>query len=178
MAKICQIRLPGHIGIRNVANAIGIMAGLPIHIQNDKSAVLGVTTNNLPSMLGAASIELAGTMLDGHKRATAMYYFEIGESNEREVTFVSTPIGCAIGKRLVQFFGGRVVFKTDLVREMDVTWDLEVSSLKSQVGAARGEDLRKLVMNLRALTPGEFEAGRAVADVARDSLGGFGKSFQ
>lgn len=120
MSVNCKISLPT-ARLRDVANAIGILAGLPVKespIEDSKALFIeveGVKTKPCgESLEGCAYINLSGEMIDGDKAHYVMYHFEFdmytAAENVNEVSRgmipPSTPFWCAIGRRLVETFGG------------------------------------------------------------------------
>lgn len=130
MGVDCRITFPNNVRLRDVANAIGILAGLnPVqkHISGALDSffvdVPGVTTKSYNS-LGlecCAQIDLTApegeTLVDGKDTHYTMYHFEY-ESPTADpdikmyssgISPRSTPFWIAIGKRLVETFGGSIL---------------------------------------------------------------------
>lgn len=120
MGVNCRISLPT-ARLRDVANAIGILAGLPAKespIDGSKALFIeveGIKTKSCgESLAGCAYINLSGEMVDGEMAHYVMYHFEFDmytaaeNINEcsRGMIPPSTPFWCAIGRRLVETFGG------------------------------------------------------------------------
>lgn len=115
MSVDTRIRLPEDVRISDVAEAMGILAGLkpearPLSDGYWSVWVPGATARgheNIPQM---ATITLSGEMVDGQKEHQAYYHYEMdaGEPAGRLVSVRCTPFWIAIGKALVDFFGGTV----------------------------------------------------------------------
>ncbi len=116
MSVNTHIELPGHVCIRDVANAIGILAGLPIievaRNHNKFRLVKGVYFSGFVSAAPqCVFIDLLEELVDGSTCHRAVYGFESYEDSDyqRALTAASSPFWLAIGFRLIEFFGGRLI---------------------------------------------------------------------
>jgi len=134
MGVDCKITLPNSARIRDIANAMGVLAGLPakqVHIPGSNGFhfdVQGVTTKP-SSMAECALIDLKGVIIDGEPHHHVLYHFEWeGRGNgdfvrqqSRGMLPRSTPFWIAMAKRLVLHFGGEVDFNDCDSSECDFT---------------------------------------------------------
>ena len=115
MSVDANIILPHRVKIRDVANATGILAGLPITrvntAKNSFKRVEGVYfSGNAAVAPQCVSINLFGEMVDRSTWHSAVYSFEPEyEENSRGMLIGSTPFWLAIGHGLIQFFGGTLI---------------------------------------------------------------------
>jgi len=118
-----EIYLPAYVRIRDVADVVGRLAGLPIeplgggggfwHVKGAQAVA-----SSVPTM---ALIELKGRcFIDGETHHEMNYHFECSKpewdgepikGEFRHLSARSTPWWCAIGKRLVEIFGGIVDYQ-------------------------------------------------------------------
>lgn len=110
-----RIWLPESVQIRDVGNVMGILAGLPFEKRSFGDGkdcwyvdVAGVSRRGIEVMPECAEIYLRGSMVDGETNHFAMYYFESVRVGYRLLMPRSTPFWKAIGRGLVDFFGGEV----------------------------------------------------------------------
>lgn len=118
-----HVRLPHGVAIREVAEVIGILAGLKPakhaleRSQGDKwfvsvDGAKAVGNVNIPEM---ATIELnapkGSTLVDGLVSHRAFYHYESEQpKGARLLSVRATPFWIAMARRLVQHFGGEVVY--------------------------------------------------------------------
>ena len=116
MGVDCNINLPGNVRVNDVADLIGIAAGLPArkHDLDYKGAwtvrVDGVKVENA-CVVGLVDINLSGKMIDGQKDHTVFYHFEDDGSSGRCLLPRSTAFWIAVGRKLIDFFGGALVYQ-------------------------------------------------------------------
>jgi hypothetical protein len=115
MGVDCNIWLPSRVRIRDVADVIGILAGLKPekHLLQAGGEdglwavrVPGVTYEGITTMPECARITID---VQGEKHWT-LYHFE-PSNGERLLMPSSTPFWLAIGSGLVKFFGGRLQYQ-------------------------------------------------------------------
>ena len=109
------ITLPGDVRLRDVADVIGICAGLKpkwTTLSGGARAVSvdGVSTRSCDAVPECAEIDLVGRMIDGERMHNVMFHFEFGEGTDKGLLPRATPFWIAIGVRLVNFFGGEIDF--------------------------------------------------------------------
>ena len=110
-----RIRLPGDVRVRDVADVIGILAGRKVSWGGSGKSrwveVEGVTVESAQGVPQCANIQI--TPGDGVRpdHIYVLYHFEDDEGNGRVLCPRSTPFWVAVGKRLVQFFGGTVDYQ-------------------------------------------------------------------
>ena len=129
MGVDCRIQLPLDVPIEKVADAMGILAGLPTQIKtlNNRGEIIrypfvqGITYQMYDKTPGMVDILLnlekaavIDVLVDGEKTHSVFFHHCSHDEPNGKVCNVmsppSTPFWCAIGKRLVNFFGGRVIF--------------------------------------------------------------------
>ena len=114
MGMNCKITLPAACRLRDVADVIGALAGLPVQRQYFETCpgwitrVEGVECSSYAQLglEGCAKIQYQNPM-DGLDHQI-MYHFEWGKDGSRGLMPSSTPFWIAIGRGLVDFFGGSV----------------------------------------------------------------------
>lgn len=108
----CRIFLPGNVRVGDVANVLGISAGLKPRWVTTKDyrivKVNGVQVSQIKDVAELARIELQGDLIDSTKYHYVLYHFEF--RNGRLLLPPSTDFWIACGKSLVDFFGGAVDF--------------------------------------------------------------------
>ena len=113
MGVNCKITLPPAARLQDVADVIGALAGMPCKqrdfgkgLKGWAAHVDGVTAESIKGLPTCANIEF-DSPVDG-SRHHVMYHFEWDRHGNRGLMPRSTPLWCAIGKGLVDFFGGSV----------------------------------------------------------------------
>ena len=113
MGSDCHVYLPPATRINDVAEVMGILAGNkprkePLGDPEGSWAVRVPTIKaENSSVCGCAEI----TFWDSNKEQRwAFYHFEPSKTGERLLSVRSTGFWIAIGKRLVDFFGGRMTY--------------------------------------------------------------------
>lgn len=158
MGVNCIITLPNNARLRDVANAMGTLAGLPTHLEplgEDSVHVVvhGVNTSPCGECLeSCAYIDLTKA---GKHIAHVMYHFEFetGDGNVKDscrgMIPGSTPFWCAMGRRLVEMFGGTY-------ESQDGEWGTEAKvshPINRLNGAVDGEEWNQHMQRLAALKP-------------------------
>jgi hypothetical protein len=110
MSVSCHVLLPARARINDVAQVMGILAGLKPR-REIYVTVSGATVD--PSRCLAPMVEIilrepeGKALIDGAAVHTCYYHFE-GRGGKRLLGMPSTDFWTAIAKRLVDFFGGSV----------------------------------------------------------------------
>ncbi len=107
-----RVYLPGNVRVEDVASVLGILHGLPCHLEpltvGDDARVCRVPGANV---LGDARIPQMATIVlrrpNGDAVASFFYHFE-GAGGRRCVSDRATPRTVAAFRALADFFGGRV----------------------------------------------------------------------
>jgi hypothetical protein len=127
MGVDCRIQIPLDVPIEEVADAMGILAGLPIQTKTIESCgqaipypvVQGITYKMYDKTPGMVDILLnketvIDALVDGdNMHSVYFHHCSYDEPNGKVCNIMSPPstsFWCAIGKKLVNFFGGRVIF--------------------------------------------------------------------
>ena len=112
MSVNCVIALPDNVRVSTVATVLGSLLGQPRIMQplgGDckydyiTMPTVEIKTTGTPDMCLIVTKTLFGDP------CTAYYFFE-SDRGGRLLMFNSTPLRCAVGRRLVEFFGGRVMY--------------------------------------------------------------------
>lgn len=115
MSVSAIIHLPHEVKVRDVADAMGVLAGLPIIQKKINHYSFKQTegvyfSGHVYAVPQCVFIDLFGEMVDGSSWHRAVYSFEPeDEENSKSLKVNSTPFWLAVGHRLIQFFGGRMV---------------------------------------------------------------------
>jgi hypothetical protein len=124
MGVDATIRLPEDVRVTDVADVMGILAGLPFTqepLTGGGSYVkvkgVKVETSGCPEMV---IIQLTGNLVDGEPIHTAFYHFESDDGKGRQVGVRSTPFWIALGRQLAAFFGGSMDYND--CDEVDVNY--------------------------------------------------------
>ena len=109
-----KIYLPQDVRIRDVANVVGILAGLKPYYQYDGIIdIEGLSIQNDKHTPGLSNITLVPTeqepLIDNESWHQCLYFMEIS-SNHRLLYCGCNPFWREIGKALVDFYGGHVDF--------------------------------------------------------------------
>ena len=112
-------KLPADVRLNDAADVIGILAGLPINEESGYLLVDGVRINSVDGgkregkyfggMPGMAEMHFEGDMVDDEDLHFGLWHFE-GSGGTRFFGPRSTPFWIAICRRLVDFFGGELVY--------------------------------------------------------------------
>lgn len=118
MSSRCHIHLPVDVRAHEAGEVIGILAGLKSHKKFFESGkgwyaeVRGVSEHGNPTNIGFGEIMFGGDMVDGENAHSVYFHYSTrlygGVYNM--VSCASTPFWCAVGLRMVQFFGGVCVY--------------------------------------------------------------------
>ena len=113
-----RIYLPTTCSVRNVGNVMGAYMGLPVKKQSFRDntgyyvIVDGVQINGVPD-ISCIAIDLKGKLVDGEEHHHLLFHFET-EYQDTPMFLLcprSTPLWIAIGKKLINFFGGHMVYQ-------------------------------------------------------------------
>lgn len=161
-----KIMLPGDVRIQDVADVIGILAGLPKvkqPLQGDGGAwavrVNGVRVEGIPNLASCANIYINaqnGThFVDGEMTHMVMFHYEPGEgSGERLLMPRSTAFWIAMGEKLVEFFGGEQDFNDCDSKDVDLSCKKPRKSNCPSDGEP-WQDFEKAMWDLEPLTEEE-----------------------
>lgn len=168
-----NIRLPVNVRARNVADVIGILSGKKVvKVSMDKSfyaKVEGVSAKG-SDIAGLAEIVIdcpvsdaaQKARLEGNKNATPYCLFNYESHFNGKACFLmipsSTPYWIAIGKGLIDFFGGSMDYND--CDDKDVNYKKREKSRKenSPENDKPWEDFQNRLWNLKPLTEKDFDA--------------------
>lgn len=95
--------------LHDVANAIGILAGLPVTSDSGFYQLRGVTTRTTP-IPEAPEIVILGRLIDGESAHSVMFHYENAGGCPQMIP-PSTAFWIAVCRRLVDFFGGSLDYQ-------------------------------------------------------------------
>lgn len=158
MGVNCIITLPNNARLRDVANAMGTLAGLPTHLEPLGEDSVHVVVNGVKTSPCGEGLE-ACAYIDltkaGKRIAHVMYHFEFdtgkGDVKDscRGMIPDSTPFWCAMGRRLVEVFGGTYESQ-DCGRGIEAYASQKKNRLN---GAVDGEEWNHHMRRLAAIKP-------------------------
>jgi hypothetical protein len=164
-----RILLPDDVRVDDVAYVMGALAGLkptmkPI-LDGEYAIVEGVTIKN-SSVLTCCEIELNGDMVDGENYHRVLYHFEAGRECGRLMLPPSTPFWQEMGKRLVDFFGGKV----DLADCDAIDWDVECKKPRESNSPEDGEEWQFFQHEIFNLKPIDLDNPEPCVKVNEDEF--------
>jgi hypothetical protein len=117
------IRLPEDARLRDVGDVLGALAGLPVskmELTGDAwyVRVKGVSIRGYDTIPELAAISLHGAMVDGQEEHFVSWHWE-PEEGGRLLMPRATAFWIAIGRGLVRFFGGEIVYNDCTGNEAD-----------------------------------------------------------
>lgn len=139
------IYIPDTVRIRDLANAIGILAGLKIETENEYKTVKGIEVKN-SSVLGCVDIDFKSPI--DKENHNVMLHLEPKMRNYKLLMPRSTPFWLAIGIRLINHFGGLMDFNDSDAIDFD-----ESRQENPLNGAYDGETWRMKQEELYSLEP-------------------------
>ena len=156
-----KIELPSDVRLHDVAMVMGVLVGFPKELKSlgDKSGstyleVKGIKIYSavVPS---CACISLAslgkGNMLFINDEV--MFHYELEGRDYRGMYPRATPFWIAMGRRLVEFFGGRVQFNDSIGTE----WDLEEGRPRRRNNPSDGREWQVFQDAMFAIKPLTFK---------------------
>jgi hypothetical protein len=108
MSVNTHIYLQSDVRGLDVAKAIAVLAGLPV-ISRD----YGWTVQGITSPMIEPTFELKGSMIDGEDTHRFYVHYESDDfiGHDRLIMPPSTAFWVAIGRRLIEFFGGVLIYQ-------------------------------------------------------------------
>ena len=119
-----RLTLPGDVRVKDAAQVMGVLAGLPVEqVAIGSSPAIFVEVRGI-SIEGTmfpetAKISLDGPMVDGAINHFVHWYFEGDRGFERVCLPPSTAFWIAIARGLIDFFGGKVDYQDCYESEVD-----------------------------------------------------------
>lgn len=162
MGQNTNIHLPADTRLDDACTVLGLLMGHERHLGESGNArwveVAGVSATKFrthtPEM-----VTISLTMPNGDELHPS-YFFEC-EDGDRLFYPASTPLWCAVGDRLVKFFGGNVQYN-----DATEKYDLKVKKPRKRNNPSRDAEWDKFQAELWAIEPlsySEVEAKRKVA---------------
>lgn len=155
MGVDCRIQLPHTARLRDVAQVIGILAGHKVTTE-EYPTVVGIRFSTYNEMPECCRILFEH---EGEPRQV-LYHFEFNSGN-RGMLPRSTPFNIALGRALVDFFGGTLDYQDC----DDVSEDYRVPA-RTDINAEDGEPWEQLQRRKFALQPLTAEDIAACAEFA------------
>ena len=160
MGISCIVNLPSNVRVVDVANVLGVLAGLkPVRKEitgaNPDSVfvcVLGVKVSST-AIPQAALIELSAPgepMVDREVYHSTWYHFESPEGG-RVLSGPATAFWIAAFRGLADFFGGTVDYND--CDDSDVDYEVPESANNSPTDGSRWNSFQRKVLNLEPLSP-------------------------
>lgn len=149
MGVDCRVILPDRVRVRDVAEVIGILAGLNRSWDSTKSWIevegVKVETTSVPEMV---SIILRGSLIDEQSDHSANFHFE---GNPGRLLFPrSTAFWIAVSKGLIDFFGGELDYNDS--DSIDIDYKVPA---KPNIAPEKGKDwydFQEALYNIKPLT--------------------------
>lgn len=161
MGVDCGITLPDNVRVKNVAEVIGIAAGLKPEWDgtSDGSAkwirVPGVEVKQTtsPEMV---EIRLTGKLIDGEVSHFVYYDFE-SDYGGRALNPRSTAFWIAVAHRLVTFFGGKIDYQDCDTVEVDYKRAAKSKQINSPSDGEPWDKFQKRLFEVKSITKEELE---------------------
>ena len=166
------IKLPPDVRIDDVAKVIGVLAGLPIEKQPlDANGtwcirVNGAKAEGILNIASCATIKIHGKLVDGEEDHHVMFHYEPDDGIDRLIMPRSTAFWISIGKRLIQFFGGKLTY-SDCVGGIDEQAEKPRQSNNPTDGKP-WQDFQQEIADLKPITKPELKAANKVASYKMD----------
>jgi hypothetical protein len=155
------IRLPENVEINHVADVIGILAGLKAEKKNFQRSegwyveVDGVNILGRPSIPDGPEITFKSP-LDGENHSVS-YWYEDSEGG-RMLSPHSTAFWIAIGRGLVKFFGGTLVYKDTGNMKPNFRGRPKSDALNRPQDGKPWQNLQQRLLDLKPLTQKDLKA--------------------
>lgn len=173
MGVNCNISLPANVRVDDVASVMGAAAGCEVRkmLLNGTDSwavrVLGVDVRGSDTCPGMAVITIHNPTLDSESKHWCYYHFE-HRGGRRLLSPKSTAFWIAVGRRLVEFFGGRIDYRNCA----DVGF-LEIPDKPDGLNHAEdGAEWDALQMRIAAVKPITKAEWRSLDAVAAYKIGG------
>jgi hypothetical protein len=169
----CQIYLPDRVRSNDVANAIGILAGLAVKKQPLDGGswyvkVEGVYIRSYPpdyNLPSCAEIRFKSPI--DKVDHSVMYHFENDPEGGRCLLPPSTSFWCAIGHDLVLLFGGVVNYCDTNIEDQDLKFVHSVDYDTMPRTGNAWQSLQERIFNLNTINPAKFIDVAAYKEVGK-----------
>ncbi len=166
MGVDCKITLPAAARLRDVADVLGALAGLPMvkwnfsNTEGYSAHCEGVKYSryDLPGLEECCKIEFDAPLTGPVQQ---MYHFEFGADGARGITPRARSVWIAIGRGLVDFFGGSVDYNDCDDEEMDYS-----QPQRDDIHAEDGEEwyaLQDRKLAVKPITKSQVDKCKTVA---------------
>lgn len=162
MGVDCVITLPERTRARDVAQVIGICAGLPAKLKKfdlRDSFYLDVSGIKLQPSSVAECAEITWTDIKSGDERYVMYHFESSQGG-RLLLPKSTPFWCAVAVKLVTLFGGTVDFQD--CDDVEIDFQASVNPLITATNGDEWNNWQHAMLAIGPLTALDINEGRKV----------------
>jgi hypothetical protein len=171
MGVDARIRLPANVRLGEVAECIGVLLGLkprkePLqHCRDGAWAVRvdGVTVTGNVTMPTCADINIVGATIGENSKRWFLYHFEGSPNGERLIIPRSTALNIAMGRRLVEFFGGEMDYSNCDNIDCDYRIEPKGEDENHPEDGEPWQNLQERILNLPPLTEAEVAEWQEVA---------------
>lgn len=158
MGSDCLIQLPGNVRVKDVANILAILDGVPamkyVHSSGVYWAQVAAKAEGIPEIAGCARITWTG--LSGPRHV--LYHFEPDVNiGGRLLMPRSTAWWIAAGTRLVQFFGGNLVYNDCGDQTPDISWTPQSNWKNCPSSGKAWDDFQDRLLSMKPLTDQEIQ---------------------
>lgn len=178
------VRLPANVRVSDVADVIAIVSGKPVAkislgsgVDSWAAEVAGVRVSGLPTMPQCAYIHIDGPLpehiqnyRDGQDGLRVLYHFET-ENGERLLMRRSTAFWIAVGRRLVQFFGGTQDYQDCDARDVNYRKPPKSDRDNNPSDGKPWSDFQQRKLALKPLTLAELKSADKLAAYQRREAG-------
>ncbi len=166
MGVDCRISLPRNVRLQTVAEVIGKLIGLKAERTEQKFVrVPGISFISYPNLIECPIINFDGVAGPAFKwnhddaKTTVMFHFEPDEGSGRILLPNSTAFWLAVGRKVVDFFGGFMFYQSD---DNSATPDyFQIAKSNAENMPSDGKpfwDLEQRIFDLPPITEEEFAA--------------------
>lgn len=172
MGVDCRILLPPDARIRDVADVIGILAGLnPEWDDSIPSVSVPGATAKPSSLAECAEITIVSKngefLVDGETSHWLLFHWEPSEESGMHLLMPhSTAFWIALGKKLVSFFGGSIDYNDCDSKDVDYRAKKPRRRNNPTVGKP-WDDFQKAMFNIKPLTEKDLEKAEKYAAYKR-----------
>jgi hypothetical protein len=174
-----RIHLPANVQVGDVAKVIGILAGLPPvktileQCRRDDAwfvRVEGITVTGTLGVPEMASINLKGKLIDGQEVHNVFYHFEDSDDRGdwRLLMPRSTAFWIAMGRRLIDFFGGYMDYADYDDERVDYESPVKPWRENAPEDGAQWQAFQERVFNVIPLTKADIKACQQFAAYGRE----------
>jgi hypothetical protein len=151
-----QIHLPYSAQARHITQVIGILAGLPkthdVHGYLEvQGAKLCPGTDFSPDIL-TIKLNSQEPMVDGETEHFCLLFMESTTDRGKLLMPRSTPFWIAVGRELVDFFGGSMLYQDDSSHEVDYFRPSRDNTTEGRLDESNFYEMQKRIESVKPLT--------------------------